>query len=272
MPIIRVPSDRLDWQRLTHLIGAISLTGRLSGGRPQSALIVGPPTSGKSALLERYQPPKGVAHNSHLIFATSISQWGVRGILEKSVPAKTHIVVPEFQSLTLRKSHVWDSLLGILLPAMEEGVTDFYVGPKRESFDGKRIGLIASVASDAFQDQMQTLSKSGFLSRVMVLYLNRTPENALLARKRYNAGDTTELQKVYVTLPPGNRPIHVHLSERLAGVVDNYAFGIAPHELHRVSNRLQAITKAIAWLDGSSEVTLKHWNILHSYESLWLPP
>lgn len=270
MPTPRVPSDRDEWEKLTHLIGAISITGRIEGSRPQSALIVGPPASGKSALLERYQPPKGVQHNSHLIFATNISNWGVRTILKEMVPPKTHIVVPEFQSLTLRKSHVWDSLLGILLPAMEEGVSDFYNGPQRESFDGKRIGLIASIASDAFQSQMQALSKSGFLSRVIVLYLNRTPDNALLARKRYNAGDTTELQKVYVSLP--HKPIRVRLSERFAGTIDNYAFGIAPHELHRVSNRLQAITKAIAWLDGKDEVSQRHWDIIRSYESLWLSP
>ena len=264
----KIPRDRTDWQKLTMLVGAASVTGRLEGNRPQSLLIVGPPASGKSALVERYNPPKGISHNQHMAFATSASQWGVRKILENMVQRITHLVVPEFQALTLRKSAVWDSFLGIMLPAMEEGVGDFYVGPKREQFDNARLGLIASIATKAFTELMPMLQSTGFLSRMLVVYLNRTPEDALAARRCYNAGDTTELKKVYVSLP--QRPIRVHLPSRLADVIDEYAYGIAPSEVHRVGNRFQAFTKAVAWLNGSSEVQQKHWDFLKSCQSLWL--
>lgn len=265
---IRVPADRNDWERLTFLVGAIGVTGRLEGGKPQSLLVVGPPASGKSALIERYNPPRGVAANQHLAFATSASQWGIRKMLETMVPRVTHLVIPEFQALTLRKSHVWDAFLGIMLPAMEEGVSDFYVGPKRESFDGARLGLIASIASRAYENQREQLEQSGFLSRMLVVYLNRTPENALQARRRFNAGDQSELRKVYVTLP--NRPIRVRISPRLADAIDGYAYGIAPNEVHRVANRFQQLAKAVAWLKGDGEVTHRHWDFLRSCEGLWL--
>lgn len=264
----RIPLDRADWDKLTFLVGAASVTGRLEGGRPQSLLIVGPPASGKSALIERYHAPKGSTLNQHLAFATSASQWGVRKMLETMVPRITHLVVPEFQSLTLRKSSVWDSFLGIMLPAMEEGVSDFYVGPKRESFDGARLGLIASIATKAFTDMHEMLAATGFLSRMLVLFLNRSPEDALAARKLYNAGDHTELSKVYVTLP--TRPIRIRLSSRLADKIDYYAYGIAPNEVHRVANRFQSFVKAIAWLNGKDEAQEIHWDILRSCENLWL--
>lgn len=267
MARLKVPADRLEWERLTFLVGAASVTGRIEGGRPQSLLIVGPPSSGKSALIERYNPPRGSPHNRHMSFLTSISQWGVRQMLEHQVPMVTHIVVPEFQSLTLRKSHVWDSFLGIMLPAMEEGVSDFYSGPKRESFNGARLGLIASIATKAYDDVHPMLQKTGFLSRMLVTYLNRTPEDALQARRLYNAGDHTELDKVYVNLP--NKPIRVRLPTRLADAIDDYAYGLAPNEVHRVANRFQSFAKAVAWLNGSSEVTQRHWDFLRSCEDLW---
>lgn len=263
-----LPRDRDAWEKLTFLVGAASVTGRLEGSRPQSLLIVGPPASGKSALIERYKAPEGIAHNQHLAFATSASQWGVRTLLETQVPRVTHLVVPEFQALTLRKQQVWEGFLGIMLPAMEEGVSDFYVGPKREQFKNARLGLIASIATKAFQEIQPKLTPTGFLSRMLVVYLNRTPEDALRARQCYNAGDHTELKKVYVSLP--NRPIRVHLSARLADTIDNYAYGIAPQEVHRVGNRFQAFTKAVAYLKGDSEARLSHWEIIKSCEALWL--
>jgi hypothetical protein len=263
-----LPTDRDRWQMLTYIVGAVSVTGRLEDGRPQSLLIIGPPSSGKSALLERYLPPEGMPLNQHMIFATSASQWGIRGILERQVPRVTHLVIPEFQALTLRKSAVWDSFLGIMLPAMEEGVKDFYVGPKREQFHGARLGLITSVATTAFQDVQPQLSQSGFLSRLLVVHLNRTPENALKARRCYNAGDHSELRKVYVSLP--NRPIKVRLASRLADIIDTYAHALNSAEVHRVGNRFQALAKAAAFLDGKSEVQERHWDHIKRCEALWL--
>lgn len=263
-----IPTDRFHWEALTLLVGAASVTGRLDGGRPQSLLIVGPPASGKSALIERYHPPDGVQLNTHMAFATSASQWGVRMLLQNSVPRITHLVVPEFQALTLRKSAVWDAFQGIMLPAMEEGVSDFYVGPKREQFRGARLGLIASIATRSFTNMHEALQSSGFLSRMLTVYLNRTPEDALRARRLYNAGDQTELEKVYVSLPRG--PIRVHLAARLADAIDAYAYSIAPGEVHRVGNRFQSFARAIAFLDGRDEVREAHWDFLRSAEGLWL--
>lgn len=266
--MLQIPSDRFHWEALTLLVGAASVTGRLEAGRPQSLLIVGPPSSGKSALIERYNAPDGVQINTHMAFATSASQWGVRVLLQNSVPRITHLVVPEFQALTLRKSAVWDSFQGIMLPAMEEGVSDFYVGPKREQFHGARLGLIASIATKAYTDMHLALQASGFLSRMLVVYLNRTPQDALRARRLYNAGDHTELNKVYVPLPRG--PIRVHLSPRLADIIDEYAYGIAPGEVHRVGNRFQSFARAIAYLDGKDEVRESHWEFIRTAEGLWL--
>lgn len=267
MKALRPPRDRVEWEKLTALIGAVSITGRIDGCRPQSLLLVGPPSSGKSALIERYHPPLGSSHNRHMTFLTSISQMGVRQILERQVPTVTHLVVPEFQALTLRKSQVWDTFMGIMLPAMEEGVSDYYNGATRESYNGARLGLITSVTNKAFADLHDQLYTTGFLSRMLVVYLNRTPEDALLARQLYNAGDHSELDKVYVTLP--TRPVKVRLAPRLANEIDRYAYGIAPQEVHRVGNRFQAIVRAVAWLDGRDEVSPEHWSFLRSCESLW---
>lgn len=261
-----LPHDRKDWQALSALIGLVSVTGMLEGQRPQSIMVVGAPASGKSVLLERYLARAGDLVNPHLQFTTSVTQMGIRQILAKQ-HRPTHLVVPEFQTLILRKSHVWDTLLGILLPAMEEGITDFWSGAEKVQFHGAKIGLIAAMTTAALQEHQEMLTKSGFLSRMLVVHLNRSPDDALRARKCANAGDHSELRKIHVSLP--SRPVRVSLSRRLADRIDDYAAQLNPHELHRESNRFQALTRAVAYVQGSREAQGKHFDWLLQWEELW---
>lgn len=265
MPLIKIPSDRLRWEQLSYLMGCMTVTGRIEGIGPQSLLIVGPSSAGKSAMINRYNQA-GV--NTHLMFLTAISMMGLQSVLRERVPKVTHLMIPEFQSLVLRKKSVWEGLLGLLLPAMEEGVGELYNGPRLESYHGARLGLVSGITHSAFLSVLPQLSESGFLSRVLVCHLNRSSVDALLARQAANAGDVSELRKIVVNLP--SRPFHVRISSRLADAIDVYAHGVDPNGIHRTAKRFAGIVKAAAWLDGKSEVSDRHWDFIRSLEELWI--
>lgn len=264
------PSDRPEWNALTWLIGLVSITGHLEGGRPHSLLIVGPPSSGKSELMLRYRPAPGEVRNSHMLFATSVTSWGLSEILLNRVPqGVTHLVAPELQTLIKRKGPVWDATVGLLLPAMEEGVTDTFQGPLRKRFHGARIGFMTAIPDEAYDVHYRELESCGLLSRMLVVRFQRTNDNVLLARKAANFGDRSELQKISVPEFPKHGKIRVALSPRLATLIDEYAASLSTKEVHRASNRFQAFTKAVAWLNNEPEATEAHFRAITAHEKFW---
>lgn len=250
-------ADSMQWHRLTTLVGLVSLTGRIADTRPLSMLLIGRAGSGKTAMLERFHtdPP----YNPHMIFGTTASSWGLSNVLKRQVPAGvTTIVASEFQTWMYRKGPVWDALLGLLLPAIEEGVHDIYNGPEKVSYHGARIGLVAAMTDDSFNHHRSEFERTGLLSRFLVVKWQRTPDIVLAARKRFNAGDTTELQKIHVDLPSGRVPIAI--TGKLADRCADYSFSGNSDQVQRNTNRFIALAKAHAYALGEHAVSKDSWD------------
>ena len=254
------------WHELAYLIGLVSMTGRIEPARrPQSLLIHGSPGSGKTAAMERFMSDDHVTGlNPHMTFLTNATTMGLQTILKEHVPrGVSHLMVPEFQSLLLKRGGVWETMLGTLLPAMEEGVRDVYVGPKQVAYGGARAGLIAAMPTDAYFHHREMLHNVGFLSRMLVVRYERASEFVLEARHRYNEGDRTELTKIEIDMPSS---IKVHVPERIAAFITEYAATIDSTNIHRESNRFQALAQAIAFTDRSAVVKQKHLAMLVGLE------
>lgn len=262
-----IPTDRDRWHGLSWLIGLFSATGRIVGSRPESLLIVGPPAAGKTANVNRFRFPEDATKNSHMVFMTNASSWGLSVILKERVPrGVTHVVAPEMQSLMLRKGAVWDSIVSFLLPALEEGVHDIYNGPQKKSYGGAKFGLIACIATDAYNKRVGELADSGLLDRMMTVRFSRDPHNFILSRYAFNAGDTSELEKIDTKLPAR---IDVHLSRRVADTITDYTTDIFPSATHRDINRFVALCKAVAYYAGEAEVSESHLQALRTVEGFW---
>lgn len=262
-----IPSDRREWELLSGLIGLVTLTGRIEGERPESLLIVGPSGAGKSALLDRYHFPAGDARNPHIMRLTNLSAWGLSGALLDDVPrGATHIIVPEMQTLMLRQRGVWDNLVGLLLPAMEEGVHDIRVGPKTTSFNGARIGLIGAITDGAFNDNRGALRESGLLSRMLVVQWRRDRENILASQLRANAGDLTELTKIHVDL---KGKVSVNITRAAADAATRFAHEVEPVNPFRGARRVKALAKAVAYLAGEETATEQHVEALRAFLGFW---
>lgn len=262
-----LPTDRQRWHELTWLVGLCAASGRIADARPVSLLIVGQPGCGKTEMLNRYQKPQAEGDNTMLSFASQVSQWGVQGILKESVPrGVTHLVVPELQTLLLRKNTVWVAFLGLMLQAMEEGVGDMYNGPKKVGFNQVRLGLIAAITTDAYYAEENEMRGRGFTSRLLVCRWHRTPENVHKSSVCANEGDTDEIQPITIHFP---KRAHCHIAPRLSNAIAEYAYDTDKDNQRRQAKRLATLTKVIAVLDGKDEVKEAHWDALRDIEWAW---
>lgn len=264
------PSDRYGWQMLTALVGLAGVTGQIIGEQPESLLVVGPSGSGKTAILGRYHFPTGDPRNPHLMHTTNLSAWGLQGILKIDVPRGiTHLVIPEMQTLMLRKSGVWQGLHGLLLPAMEEGVGIIRNGPENLDLGGARLGLIGAITHDSFLRNRSELMSSGFLSRVLVVYWMRSIDDVLKSQLRYSAGDKAELEPIHVEFR-GRQNVAI-TREADNGVID-LAHSYDAGNAYRAARRFRALAKAIAYTNGESIASRIHVEALASFAPLWQEP
>lgn len=261
-------TDSLRWHELSWLIGLVSMTGRIEPFRkPQSLLIYGNPGSGKTANLERFMAADGETMNPHLVFVTNATTMGLQTILQERVPrGATHMIVPEFQTLLLKRGGVWETMLGTLLPAMEEGVRDVYVGPKRLAFGGARLGLVAAMPTDAYFQHAAMLQATGFLSRMLRVRYDRSSDHVLAARHRVNDGDRSELCKIDAELPAS---IRVTVPATMRAIITEYAASVDSGNIHREANRFEALAQAVAFTCRERTVTIKHIAMLVGLEHFW---
>lgn len=202
-----------------------------------------------------------------LAFASNVSTMGVESILREQVPrGVTHLVTPELQTLILRKSVVWLSFVGLMLQAMEDGVEDSWVGPRKKSYGGARLGLIAGIATDAWYAESEELTKRGFTSRMLVCRWDRTPENVLRSTLAENHNDRSEIEPIEINLVDRRR---IAISERLANEIAHYAAQTDSSNQRRAAKRFVTLTKVVAALEDDEEAQAHHWAQLREVEWSW---
>jgi hypothetical protein len=253
---------------MTELIALTLTTAAVNGSAPQSLLVVGPPGSGKSALLERFAEPNDSSFNPTARLMGNLSAWGLRSFLQLEAPrGVTHVIAPEMQTLFMRRADTWASVEGILLQAMAEGVGDYYNGPIPESYGKAKMGLIAAMTRDAYLRVRADFARSGLSSRFLVVRWNPTHQQILAALHRSAAGKSKDLAKFPLNLPRIRVNIDVPLRVRM--LVLRYVEERFTNEMNRALGRFIALTQAAALRRGVRSATSSDWKAVLEGERFW---
>lgn len=257
-----------NWDRMTELIALTLTTASIRNVAPQSLLVVGPPGSGKSALLERFAVADDSSFNPHSRLMGNLSSWGLRNFLQLEAPrGVTHVIAPEMQTLFMRRADTWASVEGILLQAMAEGVGDYYNGPIPESYGKAKMGLVAAMTRDAYLRVRADFARSGLSSRFLVVRWSPTQAQLVKAMEAVARGNKKALSKVNLTLP--RTKIEVGISPTLSMRILRYVEQRFPDEMNRALGRFLALTQAAALRRGGDKATAKDWDTILDKERFW---
>lgn len=266
---------RREWDRITDVVKLVATTGLVldvvarDRVEPVSFLLYGDPGTGKTALLKRF-----AARNPTLVFRDDITWMGVLDLLEEAKHhAVSHVVFPEFQKIMQRKGDTWENTVGVLGQAIEDGVTDAQVGPRRIHLEGTRIGMISAMTGDSFEGCRGYFQSKGLLSRMIPVKWTSTLGDAKRVYRRIRRGNKRDLTNV--RLPEVHySPVKIEIKEALGEQLEKYVhqdLGMDYRDKRPVF-QFRALTCAAALLRGGPRVrraTEDDLLSLREYEDIW---
>lgn len=220
-------------------------TGAVAGERPASAIIVAPPGSGKTSVLERM---KGETSP----FVSDLTSREISGIM-RDYPRATHILLSDMMALFAHKGPVVNlscSMLGALTG--DSLKTDSFSGNTAPV--GKKMGLITAIPTYELKTRkvQKALNGAGFATRFMLIHYDYSVETKMkihqyIREDRY----TQEEPPKPFEMPADRKPIFIdpesaHTIHSLSNTVrpDGDEIGTRIH-LH-----LRALVKARARRDS----------------------
>lgn len=266
---------RRQWNRMTDAVRLVLSTGLVQDVtardrvEPVSMLIAGDPGTGKTALLQKF-----VKLNPTLAYRDDLTWMGLVDLLQQAKHhSVTHILFPEFQKLMQRKGETWENTVGLLGQAIEDGVQELQVGKRRVRLGGVRIGVVAAMTGDSFDEVRDYFESKGMMSRLIFTKWQTTPTEAALIYKRMRSGDKRDL--VQVRLPKVARPpVRIRINNSLGIRVENFVHQILradPRDKRPVVQFRQLVCAAalIRGGQGIRTATLADLKRVQEFEDVW---
>jgi len=268
---IRKLDPRREWDRGTELLAMFAMSGFLasldakkkwSRERPQSIILVGDPSSGKSELIERFSA------NAWLAYRSDITRRGLDPILEDAHHDRaTHLVMTEFQTLFMRKMSVAGNCLSTLGQAMEEGVGRDSIGGREKDYGGARIGLIAGITNGSLEERRHYLRDMGMLARAAVLLWAPPDQEIKAIMDRIDHGDRRDLEKITLARP--DKPVQIELPPTMAAVLTRFAWNLLRGGGLRLQRRLHVLAMACCLMRGAETVQPQDVERVLLFQDYW---
>lgn len=269
--VIRKTDPRREWDRGTELLSIFAMSGFLESKddkgvwrreRPQSIMLVGDPSSGKTELIDRFNL------NTWLAYRSDITRRGLDPILEESVQNRaTHLVMTEFQTVFLRKTSVAGNCLTSLGQAMEEGINIEDIGGRQRDYQGARIGLIAGMTNGSLEERRRWLRDLGMLARAAVIFWAPPDEEIKAIMTRIDKGDRSDLEKIHLARP--DRPVRVELPQDKASILTKFAWDMLRGQGLRLQRRLHILAMTIAMMSGRQIVKQEDVERVLLFQDYW---
>ena len=267
------PPALREWDRATTLLSTFAVTGHLTERspqgdllpvRPSSVLLVGSPGSGKTEIIERFK------RNPWLSYHNDLTVKSLLPLLRRAETRRlTHIAAPEFNKWFQRKSSIAENCIGLLSQAMEEGVSNYTVGPLDIRFSpAARLGIFGGMTPGTLSRRRSLLDEMGFLSRASVIPWLLPPNEIQQIMHHINAGITKDLEPVDLPVPEAKRTT-IAWDNALGADVMEYVNVNWGRNAIRVFKRFKTLLLARAYLSGMESVRRQHWDWLVSYDDYW---
>jgi hypothetical protein len=239
MPQLECVPGLIGLDPLWDLLRLIVWTGRVRGESPVSVIIVAPPGSGKTSIIEKlhWDP---FTHFSDDLTARELSK-----ILNHHRHA-THIILGDMMTLFAHKASVVSLTCSELRRCVEEGIgTDSFTGDTTEK--RRKIGLITAIPEDDYKSirVKRQLKEGGFASRFLVVRYQYRPETKEKIHDFIESNAYTE--SFAVVKPNLERSYAVDIPAEIAQRIRNFSVWMRQDPLGaRAHHHIRALVKAAA--------------------------
>lgn len=258
-------SQMIGLEPLYDFVSLCLWTGAVEGERPASAIIVAPPGSGKTSVLERY---KGESSP----FVSDLTSREISNIV-RDHPRATHILLSDMMALFSHKGPVVNlscSMLGALTG--DSLRTDGFSG---RDTGGKKMGLITAIPTyDLKKRKIQSiLNGAGFATRFMLIHYDYSVDTKMKIHEYIKADlYTTESAPDPFKLPPDREAVYI--PSDLATTIHALSQVVKPEgDLigTRIHLHLRALCKARARREGRPEATREDVEAITAYSEFFGP-
>ena len=263
-----------EWDRGTQFLSVFAVSGFIAeqtpqgdvtSTRPASVVLVGTPGSGKTELIERFRRCRWLSYHNDLTLRPLLT------LLTKAHDGLlTHVAAPEFNKWFQRKGSVAENCVGMLSSAMEEGVTDYDVGPVHHHWPGgARLGIFGGMTPGTMERRRFMLAEMGFLTRASVIEWTLPRKERDEITRRMNLGILDDLDPIDLPRPEVGTRATIAWDEKIGELVLRYIRERWPSNDLRTFKRFKAAMLARAYLVGKTRVSDDEWQWLQSYDDYW---
>lgn len=256
-------SHLTEWDSLSHFIALFAATALLEDEQPQSLLLVGKPSTGKSELVRRFAKWPSVMQVS------DITSDGIRDILRQDDRLRM-LALDEFQRIF---SHTYDAVqnvAGLLLSLMSGNASRELVGPTgrgdRVDLSNRRVGIIAAIPNDVLDARRRDMESTGLLSRFAFLNVARSEEEAKRVRTNIYKRQLTDLQPYALPSKMPDRLTRVTTAPEADEQLEQWGqkvFNTADDRKHRM---LTTLVRSVALLNGRTRAGVADVKMLKRFE------
>lgn len=249
-----------EWRQLSWLVGCALATGYLHDEKPVSLMILAPPGTGKSSLMQRW-------YGADTVFvASDITSDSLRHlVLPRMVrEGKQHIMFPEFFKIFQRNQSSVANMTGVLSAAMSGELHAVMQGEREmeklpQDF---RVGVIAAMTNDVFGAWKKDFGNTGLLDRFLVVPITMTTNLVRYTQLKVAYNDRSML--VPLSLPvTAQEKKRVRMSDAASEALFDLCHQATKHVSNRFVDQMRAMVKGLAMIHGETEVTARRLDGVH---------